>query len=69
MFNRTLNFPIRAWTDNQVKSRNDAYKHCAVLTKACQFPRMGRLNSQTRPARAERDSDGYICSNFKQKWY
>ncbi len=29
---------IRAWIDNQVKSRNEAYKYCAVLAKEPQFP-------------------------------
>ncbi|MDJ0717819.1 MAG: transposase [Prochloraceae cyanobacterium] len=45
---------IRAWMDNQVKSRNDAYKHCAVLAKDPQFPWAGLLNSQARQAHAER---------------
>ncbi len=45
---------IRAWMDNQVKSRNDAYKHCAVLAKDTQFPWAKQLNSQARQAHAER---------------
>ncbi len=45
---------IRAWMDNQVKSRNDAYKHCAVLAKDPQFPWAKQLNSQARQAHAER---------------
>ena len=45
---------IRAWIDNQVKSRNDAYKYCAVLAKEPQFPWAKQLNSQARQAHAER---------------
>ena len=45
---------IRAWIDNRVKSRNDAYKHCAVLAKDPEFPWAKQLNSQARQAHAER---------------
>jgi putative transposase len=29
---------IRAWMDNQIKSRNDAYKHCKILANNPEFP-------------------------------
>ena len=45
---------IRAWMDNQVKSRNDAYKYCSVLAKNPEFPWAKQLNSMARQAHAER---------------
>jgi putative transposase len=45
---------IRAWLDGQIKSRNDAYKHCKVLADNAQFPWTKQLNSQARQAHAER---------------
>jgi len=45
---------IRAWMDNQVKSRNDAYKYCSVLAKSLEFPWAKKLNSMARQAHAER---------------
>jgi len=45
---------IRAWMDNQIKSRNDAYKHCKVLADNPDFPWAKQLNSQARQAHAER---------------
>lgn len=45
---------IRAWLDGLVKSRNDAYKYCAVLAKNPEFPWAKQLNSQARLAHAER---------------
>ncbi len=45
---------IRAWIDGQVKSRNDAYKHCKVLLDNPAFPWVSRLNSMARQAHAER---------------
>ena len=29
---------IRAWMDNQIKSRNDAYKYCKTLASNSEFP-------------------------------
>ncbi|NES64577.1 MAG: IS200/IS605 family element transposase accessory protein TnpB [Okeania sp. SIO2D1] len=48
------NSVIRAWLDGQVKSRNDAYKHCKVLSDNSEFPWVSRLNSMARQAHAER---------------
>lgn len=45
---------IRAWMDNQVKSRNDAYKYCKVLADQDEFPWAKQLNSMARQAHAER---------------
>jgi putative transposase len=45
---------IRAWMDNQVKSRNDAYKYCKVLSDNPEFPWAKQLNSMARQAHAER---------------
>jgi putative transposase len=45
---------IRAWLDGQVKSRNDAYKYCKVLSDNPEFPWARLLNSQARQAHAER---------------
>ena len=45
---------IRAWLDNQIKNRNDAYKHCKVLADNPEFPWAKQLNSQARQAHAER---------------
>ncbi len=43
---------IRAWLDGQIKSRNDAYKHCKVLSDNPEFPWVSRLNSMARQAHA-----------------
>ncbi|HAX76941.1 MAG TPA: transposase [Cyanobacteria bacterium UBA11372] len=45
---------IRAWMDGQVKSRNDAYTYCKVLSDHPLFPWANQLNSQARQAHAER---------------
>jgi putative transposase len=45
---------IKAWIDGQVKSRNDAYKYCKVLSDNREFPWVARLNSMARQAQAER---------------
>jgi putative transposase len=45
---------IRAWMDNQVKSRNDAYKYCKILADNPDFPWANQLNSMARQAHAER---------------
>jgi putative transposase len=45
---------IRAWMDNQIKSRNDAYSYCKVLADNPEFPWAKQLNSQARQAHAER---------------
>ena len=45
---------IRAWMDKQIKSRNDAYKHCKVLADNLDFPWAKSLNSMARQAHAER---------------
>jgi putative transposase len=45
---------IRAWIDNQIKSRNDAYKYCKVLADNPEFPWANQLNSMARQAHAER---------------
>ena len=45
---------IKAWLDGQVKSRNDAYSYCKVLSDDPEFPWVARLNSMARQAHAER---------------
>ncbi len=45
---------IHAWASGQVKSRNDAYKHCKVLADNPEFSWARLLNSQARQAHAER---------------
>jgi putative transposase len=45
---------IRAWMDNQVKSRNDAYAYCKILADNPEFPYCNQLNSMARQAHAER---------------
>jgi putative transposase len=45
---------IRAWMDNQIKSRNDAYRYCKTLADNPEFPWCSKLNSQARQAHAER---------------
>jgi putative transposase len=45
---------IRAWLDNQIKSRNDAYAYCKVLAENPEFPWAKSLNSMARQAHAER---------------
>ena len=45
---------IRAWLDEEVKSRNDAYKYCKVLADNPEFPWAKKLNSMARQAHAER---------------
>jgi putative transposase len=45
---------IRAWMDGQIKSRNDAYAYCKVLSDHPEFPWASQLNSQARQAHAER---------------
>ncbi len=45
---------IRAWMDNRIKSRNDAYKYCKILACCPEFPWAKQLNSMARQAHAER---------------
>jgi putative transposase len=45
---------IRAWMDNLIKSRNDAYAYCKTLGDNPKFPWAKQLNSQARQAHAER---------------
>ena len=45
---------IRAWMDNQIKNRNDAYSYCKTLADRPEFPWAKQLNSQARQAHAER---------------
>jgi putative transposase len=45
---------LRAWMDGQVKSRNDAYAYCKVLSDNPEFPWANQLNSMARQAHAER---------------
>jgi putative transposase len=45
---------IRAWMDNQLKSRNDAYSYCKTLADHPEFPWAKQLNSMARQAHAER---------------
>ncbi len=48
------NSVIKAWLDGQVKSRNDAYSYCKVLSDNPEFPWASRLNSMARQTHAER---------------
>ncbi len=63
------NSVIRAWLDGQVKSRNDTYKHCKLLSDNPEFPWASRLNSMARQAHAERAwaSIERFYRNCKQK--
>ncbi|MFZ1027443.1 MAG: transposase [Limnoraphis robusta] len=45
---------IKAWIDGQVKSRNDAYTYCKLLSDNPCFPWVSKLNSMARQAHAER---------------
>jgi putative transposase len=45
---------IRAWMDNQIKNRNEAYKYCKILADNPEFPWANQLNSMARQAHAER---------------
>ena len=45
---------IRAWMDEQVKSRNDAYIYCKILADNPEFPWARLLNCQARQAHAEK---------------
>lgn len=45
---------IRSWMDGQIKSRNDAYSYCKVLSDHPEFPWVSKLNSMARQAHAER---------------
>lgn len=45
---------IKAWIDGEIKSRNDAYKYCKVLSDNPEFPWARQLNSMARQAHAER---------------
>jgi putative transposase len=45
---------IRAWQDDQIKSRNEAYAYCKVLADNPEFPWAKSLNSMARQAHAER---------------
>ena len=45
---------IRAWMDGQLKSRNDAYAYCKVLSDNPEFPWAKQLNSMARQAHAQR---------------
>ncbi|NEQ86701.1 MAG: IS200/IS605 family element transposase accessory protein TnpB [Moorea sp. SIO2I5] len=45
---------VRAWMDGQIKSRNDAYSYCKVLSDNPEFPWVSKLNSMARQAHAER---------------
>ena len=60
---------IRAWIDGHVKSRNDAYSYCKVLSDSPEFPWVSRLNSMARQAHAERAwaSIERFYRNCKQK--
>jgi len=40
--------------DGEVKTRNDAYKYCKILSDNPEFPWANKLNSQARQAHAER---------------
>jgi putative transposase len=39
------NSVVRAWMDSEVKSRNDAYKYCKILSDNPEFPWARQLNS------------------------
>ena len=43
---------IKGWIDGQVKSRNDAYSYCKVLSDNPEFPWVSKLNSMARQAQA-----------------
>ncbi|KMW70881.1 RNA-guided endonuclease InsQ/TnpB family protein [Limnoraphis robusta] len=60
---------IRAWMDGQIKSRNDAYAYCKVLSDHSDFPWVSKLNSMARQAHAERAwaSIERFYRNCKQK--
>jgi putative transposase len=45
---------IKAWINGQVKSRNDAYAYCKLLSDNPSFPWVNKLNSMARQAHAER---------------
>ncbi|MEA5537796.1 transposase, partial [Limnoraphis robusta Tam1] len=45
---------IKAWIDGQIKSRNDAYAYCKLLSDNPDFPWVNKLNSMARQAHAER---------------
>lgn len=45
---------VRAWMDNQIHCRNDAYKYCKTLADHPEFPWAKLLNSMARQAHAER---------------
>ncbi|MCG5059873.1 MAG: transposase [Limnoraphis sp. WC205] len=45
---------IKAWIDGQIKSRNDAYRYCKLLSDNPSFPWVNKLNSMARQAQAER---------------
>ncbi|MCG5058562.1 MAG: transposase [Limnoraphis sp. WC205] len=45
---------IKAWINGQVKSRNDAYRYCKLLSDNPSFPWVNKLNSMARQAHAER---------------
>ena len=45
---------IRAWIDKKIKSRNEAYAYCKVLSDNPEFPWVKQLNSMARQAHAER---------------
>ncbi|MEA5499530.1 RNA-guided endonuclease InsQ/TnpB family protein [Limnoraphis robusta] len=45
---------IKAWIDGQIKSRNDAYTYCKLLSDNPSFPWVNQLNSMARQAHAER---------------
>jgi putative transposase len=45
---------IKAWINGQVKSRNDAYRYCKLLSDNPDFPWVNKLNSMARQAHAER---------------
>jgi putative transposase len=45
---------IKAWIDGQIKSRNDAYTYCKLLSDNRSFPWVNQLNSMARQAQAER---------------
>ncbi|NEQ67380.1 MAG: IS200/IS605 family element transposase accessory protein TnpB [Symploca sp. SIO2D2] len=48
------NSVIKAWMEGGIKSRNDAYKYCKVLSDNPAFPWARQLNSMARQAHAER---------------
>jgi putative transposase len=60
---------IKAWIDGQIKSRNDAYAYCKLLSDNPSFPWVNKLNSMARQAHAERAwaSIERFYRNCKQK--